>query len=1023
MMRQHATRLAFSGSILAIALAAQPALAQAVGATGPQTTTGQVTEPGEATTAAAKADTAAAVAAPNSASQIGGPAGQDNAPVTNPPASADIVVTGSLIQRPNNTSVSPIVTVGNQAIKDAGTPTLQDALNQFPSFTTGGNAGTGGQGTGGRASINLHGLGTNRNLVLLDGRRLPASDINGNVDVNILPEAIIDGVDVITGGASAVYGSDAMSGVVNFRTVRKLEGIKVDLLNTISERGDAYRFNGSLAAGTTFGEDRGHVIVAFSYAKQDPVNGSARSFFTDKTPSSYIGTGTYVPSATNAPSAAAEQAVFAKYGVTGTRNPLLNLGFNDNGSLFVQTGAVNYQGPTNSQGYQIVTGNVRMPVGQQIDFYNGLDRKTAFFKGDYELAPKLTLYGQAMYVDLLVQTASGGSLTQFGTIDTVPVTNPFVPADLRTILASRPNPTAAFTVNGRYVGVPYKAFDEHYHVQQYLGGLRGEIAPGWTFDAFAAYDQSIHDQTIRNAVVKSRVQTLLNAADGGASLCTGGYDPFGQSNARSLSSSCIGYITKDALSREKVSQTQAQAQINGKLFDLGAGPAQIAVVADYRRNTYKFVPDADLASQNLESIIASSGASGRINVKEAAAQLDVPLLADRSFARELGIGGAVRVSDYSASGTVVSYEGDARWRPIQPLLFRGSYQRAVRAPNIGELYAPASGTQLVIGTPPGSLGDPCDVRSTARSGANASQVAALCVAQGVPAAAAGSYTFPTTAAGQTITGNTALTPEKADTYNFGFVLSSPFRTGLLRDFSLSVDYYNIQIKNVISTVPGLTVLSKCFNLDGTNPTYSNGNSYCQLIQRDATGQIVTVSTPYSNLGGLRTDGVEFQAHLGVPATFASPSGKVYVDASVGWTRNYKVQLLPNAPFLNYTGISNGGAGTGSVPPRATPKWKSLTTLGYRSDTFSGGLRWRYQSPLADVSSVLTPATAQVGVPAYSLFDLFLSTRVNQRFELRGGVNNLFDKGLPYVASSQNGTDVALYDPIGRTFYVGVRFGF
>ena len=1003
--------IAAAAAALAVGLAPPPAAAQDAATTGPKTTAQQVTTPGEATSVAPTADAANAGAAPAPAA-----AAQDD-------ARAEIVVTGSLIQRPNNTAVSPIVSVSTAAIKEAGTATLQDALNQFPSFTTGGNAGTGGQGTGGRASINLHGLGTNRNLVLLDGRRLPASDINGNVDVNILPDAIIDGIDVITGGASAVYGSDAMSGVVNFKTVRKLDGVRVDLLNTISERGDAYRFNGSLAFGTTFAEDRGHVIAAFSYARQDPVNGSQRSFFSDKTPSSFIGFGTFVPSATNAPTAASEQAVFAKYGVTSTRNPLLNLGFNNDGTLFVQTGAVNYRGPTNGQGYSVVAGNVRMPVGQQIDFYNALDRKTAFLKADYEILPSITAYGQFMYVDLKVHTASGGSLTQFGTLTTIPVSNPFIPADLRAVLASRPDASAPFTWNGRYVGVPYKNFDEQYDVQQYLGGLRGDIAPGWTFDTFASYDQSVHNQTIGSAVVKSRVQTLLNAADGGNSLCAGGFNPFGDANARGLSQACVNYITKSAYSREKVSQTQVQGQINGKLFDLGAGPAQIAVVGGYRRNSYSFVPDSDLAAQNLESIIASSAASGRISVKEAAAQIDVPLLADRPFFQELGIGGAVRYSHYSSSGSVTSFEGDARWRPVTPLLFRGSYQRAVRAPNIGELFAPSSGTQLVIGTPPGSLGDPCDVRSTARTGTNAGRVAALCVAQGVPAAALGSYTFPTTATGQTISGNTGLTPEKANTFNFGFVLNSPIKSGVLRDFSLSVDYYNIQIKNVISSVPGLTVLSKCFNLDGSNPNYDVANTYCRLIQRDATGQIVTVSTPYLNLGGLKTDGVEFQAHLGIPAPFVSASGKLYVDAAVGWTRNYKVQLLPGAAFLDYTGISNGGAGTGSVPPRATPRWKSLTTLGYRSDRFGAGLRWRYQGPLADVSTVLTPANAQVGVPAYSLFDLFGSIKIANRFELRGGVNNLLDKGLPFVASSQNGTDVALYDPIGRSFYVGVKFGF
>ena len=992
-LAQSSSRGAIAAAVLTLTVIATPALAQDMAATPPKATSDQGTKPTDAT-----------------------PSDTGN-------AGPDIVVTGSLIQRPNNTSVSPIVSVANSAIKEAGTPTLQDALNQLPSFTTGGNAGTGGQGTGGRASINLHGLGTNRNLVLLDGRRLPSSDINGNVDINILPEAIIDGIDAITGGASAVYGSDAMSGVVNFKTVRKLEGFKIDLMNNISERGDAYRFNGSLAFGSTFAEDRGHVTAAFSYAKQNPINGSSRDFFYDKTPSSFIGSGTFVPSATNSPNAAVEQAVFAGYGVTSTVNPLLNLGFNNDRSLFVQTGAVNYKGPTNGSGYLIVGGNVRMPVGQQIDFYNALDRKTAFLKADYELTPGITAYGQFMFVDLNVHTASGGSLTQFGAPLTVPVTNPFIPTDLRTILASRPNAAAAFTINGRYVGVPYKNFEEQYNVQQYLAGIRGGITPGWTFDLYAAYDESIHNQTIHSAIVKSRVQTLLNANDGGASLCAGGYNPFGDANARNLSQACATYITKDAFSREKVSQTQVQAQINGKLFDLGAGPAQVAIVADYRRNSYSYVPDSDLAAQNLESIIASSSASGAISLKEAAAQLDIPLLANKPFFEELGIGGAVRVSDYSTSGTVTSFEGDARWRPIEPLLFRGSYQRAVRAPNIGELFAPASGTQLVIGTPPGSLGDPCDVRSTARTGANGAQVSTLCVAQGVPSAAIGSYTFPTTATGQTISGNRALTPEKADTFNFGVVLNSPVHSGLLRDFSLSIDYYNINIKNVISAVPGLTVLSKCFNLDGSNPTYSNANSYCQLIQRDATGQIVTVSTPYLNLGGLKTDGVEFQAHLGLPLSIGDASGKVYVDTAVGWTRSYKVQLLPNTAFLDYTGISNGGAGTGAVPPRATPRWKALTTLGYRSDAFGAGLRWRYQGPLADVSSVLTPATTQVGVPAYSLFDLFLSAKVNKRFELRGGVNNLFDKGLPFVASSQNGTDVALYDPIGRSFYMGVKIGF
>lgn len=972
---------------------------------------------------------AAALAAPALA--------QDAAPADDGESSADeeIVVTGSLIQRPNNTAVSPIVSVGAEAIKESGKNSLVDALNQLPGFTVAGNEATGGQGTGGRASINLHGLGTNRNLVLLDGRRMPVSDIRGNVDINILPDAIIGGVDAITGGASAIYGSDAMSGVVNFKTIRSLDGMVADAQATISERGDAFKFKASLAFGTSFADDRGKVVAAFSYAKQDPLNGSKRDFFFDKTPSGFIGTGVFVPSASNLPNGAVLTTLFNGYGVAGTRNPAAsNLGFNNDGTLFTQTGALNYKGPNGNGGYAIVGGNVRMPVGQQIDYINGLDRKTAFLKADYEITPDITMYGQFMFVDLTTSTASGGSLTQFATLTTIPVTNPFIPTDLRTILNSRANPNANFNWSARYVGIPYKNWDESYTVQQYMGGLKGNIADGWTFDGFVSYDSSKHDSVMHYAVLKSRVQTLLNAADGGRSICAGGFNPFGDTNARSLSPACVAYMTKDAVSVEKLSQTQAQLQINGKLFDLGAGPVQLAVVGSYRKNTYEYAPDSDTTPSsgwapgaNVEAFAFQLPVSKKsVNVKEIAGQIDIPLLADRPFFHELAIGAAARVSDYSVTGSVSSYEFDARWSPVENLLIRGSYQRAVRAPNIAELFSPPQNAQLAIGDPStGALGDPCDSRSSARTGANAASVASLCVAQGVPPAIIATYQFPTTATGSTIAGSTSITPEKANTFNVGFVFNAPRNDGIFGDVSLSVDYYNIKIRNVISSVPGGTVLSGCYNLNGTNPSYSLTDANCQLITRDSTtGQLVNVNLPYRNLGSLETDGIEVQLHWGVPAPFLSESGKLYIDTGINYLNNYKVQLLPGSPFLDYTGVSVGTAfDPSSVPPRVTPKWKALTTFGYKSDALSMGLRWKYQGALDDVTRITAPNNIAVGVPAYTTWDLFASVRVGDDFELRGGVNNLFDRGLPFVASNQTGTDTAQYDVIGRSFYIGAKVKF
>lgn len=945
------------------------------------------------------------------------------APVQDDPAGGasqaeqEIVVTGSLLARPNNVSVSPIVSVSEELIQQSGQTNLEDSLNQLPGFTPSGNAATGGQGGGGRSTLNLRGLGSNRNLVLLDGRRLPLSDINGNVDINILPESIIGSVDVITGGASAIYGSDAMSGVVNFKTGKYFDGVRIDIQNGDSFRGDYGKFNASLAFSGKFAEDRGRFMTAFSYGERDPLSGANRAFFNDRVPSSFIGTGAYVPDALNLHSQAASNALFASYGYTTPINRTLNLGFNNDGTLFVQTGAINYRGPTTGA-YAVIGGNVRMPVGPQLQVLNGFKRKSAYAKAEFDISESLTAYGQFLYVDTTVNTESGSSLTQFAPFTTIPVTNPFIPVSLRTLLATRTNPNAPFRWSARYVGVPDKNWDENYVVQQYMAGLKGDLFADWKFDLFAAYDETAHNQSMFNAVLKTRVQTLLNAADGGASLCAGGFNPFGIANAASLSQACRDYITTTANSSEKLSQTQVQGQISGSLFDMPGGPVQLALLASYRRNSYAYNPSADLVANNIEAVVGSNPAKGEISAREFAAQIDVPLLADTPFFHELGVGGAIRYSDYDPSGGVTSYEVDARWRPVEALLIRGSYQRAVRAPNIGELYSPVTGSQLVIGTPPSAIGDPCDIRSVARTGANGAQVRTLCITQGVPTAAVDAYQFSTTATGGNIVGNANLTPEKANTYNVGFVFNPKLKSPWLAGFSLSVDYYNIRIRNVISTINGLTVLSKCYNLDGSNPTYSNSNEFCQLIQRDSTGSLTAIAQPYFNLGALDTDGIDIQVNWSLrlgDAGIANGSGRIYASSAIGWLNHYKIQTLPGTAAQDFANTSS--------PGRPLPRWKALTTLGYDDDGFGIGIRWRYQGALDDISAVTTPAAVQVGVPAYHLFDLFGTVKVTDKVEFRGGITNLFDRDIPFVASSQNGADPGAYDVVGRSFYVGAKFNF
>lgn len=934
---------------------------------------------------------------------------------------AEVVVTGSLITDPNRVSSSPIVITTADDLRQSGSVSIESALNAMPQFSAAGTSANGGQGTGGHATVNLHALGSNRNLVLLDGRRLPLADIFGDVDINFIPESILSSVQTITGGASAVYGSDAMSGVVNFITLSNFEGMTTDLQYGNSVKSDYGQFAGSTAFGTKFAGDRGHALLSLGYTYRQTLSGSQRGFFNLVTPSSFIGQGTFVPSPTNLPNPAAVKTLFTGYGVATPVANTLNLGFNDDGTLFTQTGAVNYKGPT-SNPYAILGGNVRMPVGPQTIIESPMDRKSVFSKVDYQLAPNVTVYGQLLYVDSTVTTSSGRSLTQFGSLTTIPVTNPFIPADLKTLLAARSNPTAAFTWNGRYVGLPVKSWDESYTTAQYLGGLRGSLpVKDWTWDVFASYDTTDHLQSNFNAVLKSQVQNLLNAADGGNSLCAGGFDPFGLANSSRISSACQGYMTTTAHSTERLTQTNMQGTLQGQLFSLPAGEVVAALLADFRRNTYNYSPDSNLASQNIEAVIASKPSQGAIGVKELAAQIDVPLLSDLPLIQKLSLGAAFRHSDYTTSGGVNSYEADLKWTPVRSFLVRGGYQRAVRAPNIGELFSADTGSQIAFGTPPAALGDPCDVRSSARTGSNGSSVRALCLAQGIPAAVIDSYTFPTTATAADAHGNSKLQPETADTYNFGFSWTPHGASALLSNLSVSLDYYNIKISKVISVVPGLSALSKCYNLDGSNPDFSAANEFCQLLHRDTNGLLQLIDTPYLNLGGLKTDGVDLQVAWSLPLADLGlewGAARVFANTGVGYLHGYSVQTLPGSPFQDYAGTNT--ISQNYYSSNSFPKWKAVTTLGYAQGGATVSLRWKYQNAMQDVTAVTTPANRGVGVPAYTLVDLLGSYEINKEWQLRAGITNLGNHGPVLVSSSQFSTDASVFDVIGRSYYVGIR---
>jgi outer membrane receptor protein involved in Fe transport len=929
-----------------------------------------------------------------------------------------VVVTGSKIARRDYSSPSPVVTTPKEVLQEGGAVTLESALNELPQFTPSGTDSTGGQGQGARATLDLRGLGDNRNLVLLDGRRLPLSSAFGQVDINILPPAIIDGVETISGGASAVYGSDAMSGVVNFKTLRKFEGLVLDVQYGNSQKHDAARKSPSLVAGTRFADGRGHLLFSVSYDEREGLPGANRPFFRQAVPSSYIGTSTYLPSANNLPSQAAVNSVFSSYGVAAAVPRTNNLGFNDNGTLFSQTGAINYRGPVDNN-YALIGGNVRMPVLYQSDLINGLRRENLFNKVEFRFTPDLTGYTQLLHTHSVAHTNSGGSLTQFGlgANTTVPLTNPFIPNDLRTILASRPNASAPFLWNTRFVGIPAKQWDEAYSTDQIIVGLRGNIPyKDWTWDAYVEADRSVHDQTLYNAVLSSRVQELLNAPDGGRSVCAGGFNPFGIANSRSLSDACRNYLSTTAISKEELTQRMGEVSAQGSLFSLPAGDVQFATSANYRKNTYNYLPDSQLAAQNIEAVIASQRSSGKTAVKEVALELRVPLLQNVPFARTLALSPGARVSDYDLSGVTRTSKIELEWSPVQNVLVRGGLQHAIRAPNIGELFSAATGAQVQFGSPPNG-GEPCDVRTAARSGANAASLRTLCMATGIPASVVDSYTFPTVATSTVSSGNPKLKPESASTKTLGLVLTPQFDNPLFSQVSASVDLYDIRIRDTISAVPAASALNKCYNLDGSNPAYSPANPFCQLISRDANGLLTQVAAPYLNLGLLKTSGMDMQldwhfrlAALGLPAQW----GAFGVNTAANILHSYQSQALPGDAIQEFKG---------TVGLVIRPSWQSTTTFRYELGSGSASLRWRHIPAMKDITSVTRPASPTDGVAKYDMFDLTLHYALNKNIELRGGVNNLFNRDPALVPGNQNLTLASTYDIIGRAYFVGMRTRF
>lgn len=963
------------------------------------------------------------------------PAGDDAARV------GDVVITGSRIVRKDYVATSPIVTVTAEDFQATGAVTIDALINDLPQFVPSINQTSNNPSNGGQANINLRGLGTQRTLVLMNGRRVIPSNSSGAVDINILPTPLIRNVEVISGGASAAYGSDALAGVANFILDDKFSGVQFDAQYGVTDRDDGATESYSVTLGGAIADGRGNAVLSLGRSTRAFIYNADREFSRISGPSGTSPLGSTVFDSTNLPNQAFVNSYFGTPSVcptpTNAAAPCISntgaFGFNNSGSLFsyVQTrnfespGGIDYDGFANPG-----VGSWVYNTGALNYLQLPLDRWNAYASVNYELTPAAEVYANLLFTQYEAAQELAATPAASTTGFRVPVTNPFITPTLRSFLNARALPNNSFRLDKRFTEVGGRRSTEDYTVYQGTFGIRGDLVGlrDWTYDVYGQFGRMERVTVQTGNISRSSVQTLLDAADGGASLCAGGFDFFGESN---LSPACIAYISRTSQNVTEQDQQVVEASLQGSLLDLPAGDLRFAAGIGYREDSFAFRPDASLSRINpvvtradggttggseIAGFNPSQALAGSTNSLEYFAEFLVPLISNVPMIQQLDLTLGYRYADYSTVGGVQAYRADLDWEINDFLRARGGISRSVRAPSIGELFAPLNTSFPSIGAPSltGLSGDPCDIRSSYRNGPNAAQVRALCLAQGIAPAAIDSYQYTNNQVPGFTGGNPDLFEETSDSFTVGLVARSPFASPWLSGFSASLDYYDISIEDVIGSIGAASQLQGCFNAQGQNTTYAASNGFCALFQRDPlSGSVINARELNANLATLNTSGVDAQfdwnlalVELGMPDW-----GSLSFNVVLGWLENFSRQDVAGAPIIQREGTID------SVFGNTFPEWKSLASVNWRNGDFGLGARWRHVGEMTQFGT-----TNEISAKEY--FDLNASWKLTESVSLRANVNNVTDEQpVVYSPGVQANTDPSTYDTLGRRYSIGITARF
>ncbi len=913
----------------------------------------------------------------------------------------EIVVTGSRIRRDPLDQPSPVITVDEQAIARTGLSSIADTLQRIPSsagglntkFNNSGNFGNPPDGGGvgaGSAAIDLRYLGAKRTLVLVDGLRYvngaSASGIPASVDLNSIPDVMIGRVEVLQSGASPLYGSDAIAGVVNIITKSTQDGFRAQAqYGQFLEQEDGRTQNYQISWGN--GSDSAVDFVAGGfYIKQESV--SAR----DRTISQFPNPGQ--TSCADAIGGCSSYTPLGRFLVNGQNLTL----------RAPVTGRRPVYDPTLTGGdFRAFTAGDRFNFAPFNYFLTPSERYGGFVNARAELTEAINFrlkavynrrnsQNQAAFLPLpLGPDAGGGPLTRIISID---ATNPFNPFG-RTLSGGGDGQPATYSaIFRRLVEAGQRTYSQTVDTMQVTGTFDGRFelfGRNWYWDASAVVGHNDADQLFTGNVNVARLQQAL----GPVGQCTGSCVPlnvFG--GLGSITPEMLDFIGFDERSRSSQKLNDYTVNLSGELFDLPGGPVGIAVGYEHRYQFGSFTPDP-IIQAGLGADIPAQAARGSFNVDEVYGEIRLPILKDVPFFSSLEVNGAVRHSDYSTFGGNTTLTGGALWKPVADLLLRGSYAESVRAPSIGELFGAQSRFDQ-------SLADPCSNVAGSPYRTNAT-VRTNCAADGVPAN--GSYAEPAGQLPVLTGGNSALQPEKARTLLFGGVYSPRWaRGGVLNALSLELNYYDVKVRDAIAGIPADVLLNRCaFNADALS---------CAATTRTANGFVSAISGLLLNTGGIQTRGIDGTFNLRTAQTGAGVFGLSVIG-------NYLLRYQETVPATNgstttsYTGFERGS------PDQAYPRFKGLATIDWAVGPVTASITGRYIDNVVEIQNGTELKERLYGDAQF----VFRPSFLEQRLALTLGVNNLFDTDPPACFScSLNNYDPTTYDVPGRFGYLRLSYG-